>query len=243
MMGKIKSSISHCRRVTRSSKGSHGKNVSFHEEEEDIEEGVEESNERSPLRISSICPVAITISSHIIHLCEVWVHEHWSTPSSPILRTLPNPGILAHCPSFLRFYAALEKEGINLAHGDGYLFGWHGTSEVNVPLICHHGFDVELRRGQQYGPGEYFGWCNGTSMGYCRDGNLLLVCMILKGKWTTQQPGTAIIVRNPQSAENLSYCLPLMVINFGKLREVEFMSGSSNNLRHDKINAYNRSRL
>jgi hypothetical protein len=85
--------------------------------------------------------------------------------------------------------AAVAREQINLCDETTSMFGWHGTAEANIPLICHHGFDVELRKGQQYGPGEYFGWSNGTSIGYCRDGNLLLVCVLLKGNWAMQQPG------------------------------------------------------
>lgn len=73
------------------------------------------------------------------------------------------------------------------------------------------------------GPGEYFGWSSSTSVGYCRDGNLLLVCVVLKGHWTSQQPGTAIICLNPPNCEGATYCLPLLVVNFGAHREVSFV--------------------
>lgn len=145
----------------------------------------------------------------ILSRCEQWVYEQWATPATPVLAVHANPGIARGDPVVLRFQRALQQEAIDLDREESYVFGWHGTAEANVASICHDGFDVELRKGQQYGPGEYFGWTNGTSIGYCRDGNLLLVCLILRGRWTNLQPGTAIVVRNPPGANSPSYCLPL----------------------------------
>ena len=162
-----------------------------------------------PLLAPTSSSLARKISSCIVARCERWVCEQWATPATPIIAVHANPGIARGDPAFERFQRALTQESLDLDREESYVFGWHGTAEANIASICHDGFDVELRKGQQYGPGEYFGWTNGTSIGYCRDGNLLLVCLILKGRWTNLQPGTAIVVRNPPGPNSPSYCLPL----------------------------------
>lgn len=42
----------------------------------------------------------------------------------------------------------------------------------------------------------------------------MIVAMILNGPWLSEQPGSAFVVNNPPSFTK-SYCLPLMVVNFG----------------------------
>ena len=162
-----------------------------------------------PLLVPTPRSLARKLSSGMVERCERWVYEEWATPATPIVAVHPNPGIARGDPVLERFQRALVQENLDLDREDSFVFGWHGTAETNIASICHDGFDVELRKGQQYGPGEYFGWTNGTSLGYCRDGNLLLVCLILRGRWTNLQPGTAIVVRNPSGPNSPTYCLPL----------------------------------
>ena len=163
----------------------------------------------TPLLAPTSLSLARKISSSIVTRCQRWVHEQWATPANPIIAVHTNPGIARGDPVFERFQRAMVQENISLDREENYVFGWHGTPAMNVASICHDGFDVKLRKGQSYGPGEYFGWTNGASIGYCRDGNLLLVCLILKGRWTSLHPGTAIVVRNPPGLFGPSYCLPI----------------------------------
>jgi hypothetical protein len=56
---------------------------------------------------------------------------------------------------------------------------FHGTSEKNVPVILKEGLDPNLRKGQAYGPGEYFSVEPGMSSSYCRLGNKMLVFVVV----------------------------------------------------------------
>ena len=89
-----------------------------------------------------------------------------------------------------------------------------GTQSANLVAICRDGFDVYKRQGQQYGTGEYFGTNCGISHGYCKGGHFMLVCLLLKGDWLTQHPGSSYVCNNPIPSYS-TYSLPLLVVNFG----------------------------
>jgi len=52
---------------------------------------------------------------------------------------------------------------------------FHGTAPKNVAPILASGLDPALRRGQAFGPGEYFASLAHLSLPYCRGGSTMLV--------------------------------------------------------------------
>ena len=61
------------------------------------------------------------------------------------------------------------------------LEGFHGSAEGNLLSIASNGFDAAKRRGQVFGAGEYFAKSPAVSVGYCRDGDYMLVCRLCLG--------------------------------------------------------------
>jgi len=59
---------------------------------------------------------------------------------------------------------------------------FHGTAEANIQSICANGFDPSRRRGQAYGPGEYFAITPDIPMRYCGGGKKLLLNELLLGQ-------------------------------------------------------------
>ncbi|NBV87354.1 MAG: hypothetical protein EBS01_14085, partial [Verrucomicrobia bacterium] len=61
---------------------------------------------------------------------------------------------------YKRFFAGMESLGINpieCIKQHNYMIVYHGTRTLdNVSDICHNGWNIALRSGQDYGKGEYF---------------------------------------------------------------------------------------
>lgn len=73
-----------------------------------------------------------------------------------------------------------------------------------------------------HGPGEYFGWNSNVSHGYCKGGSMMIVTAVLQGHWVKPVQPFCYVVSNPMSWD-ISYCVPLAVINFGMKKTVPFM--------------------
>uniref|UniRef100_A0A6B2LAJ0 WWE domain-containing protein n=1 Tax=Arcella intermedia TaxID=1963864 RepID=A0A6B2LAJ0_9EUKA len=124
-----------------------------------------------------------------------------------------------------------------------YFFAWHGTSTSAIVPICWNGFDPLRRSGQAYGPGEYFGVNPSISHGYCRGGSYMLVNIILNGSFVKHVPNFCFVVNNP-SDNSYSYCMPLLVIQFGTNQPTPFQGNfnlnqqqsNNNNIQLDKLN-------
>ncbi|CAB9509448.1 expressed unknown protein [Seminavis robusta] len=56
---------------------------------------------------------------------------------------------------------------------------FHGTPETNIHAISTGGLDPAKRKGQAYGPGEYFSKDPGVSVSYCRNGGKMLVFVVV----------------------------------------------------------------
>jgi Poly(ADP-ribose) polymerase catalytic domain len=56
---------------------------------------------------------------------------------------------------------------------------FHGTSPQNIPPILKDGLDPTKRRGQGYGPGEYFSKNPSVSVSYCKGGMEMLVFLVV----------------------------------------------------------------
>jgi len=85
---------------------------------------------------------------------------------------------------------------------------FHGTHENNIPAILKDGLDPKKRKGQAYGPGEYFSTDPGTSTGYCKyvspqsagQGKKMLVFLVVRplpqqeqdAKSTTGRPASSV---------------------------------------------------
>ena len=77
-----------------------------------------------------------------------------------IHKIIRNPFLLSGNATVVKkFMNALNESRLNLfdIEESNYHLGWHGTEEYNIDSICRNGFDPNLRKGQQYGVGEYFG--------------------------------------------------------------------------------------
>lgn len=55
---------------------------------------------------------------------------------------------------------------------------FHGTSKHNISAILQNGLDPQRRKGQAYGPGEYFSKNPAVSVGYCHGGLEMLVFVV-----------------------------------------------------------------
>jgi len=87
---------------------------------------------------------------------------------------------------------------------------FHGTPEANIPSICAKGYDSSRRRGQAYGPGEYFALSPDVSMGYCGSGRKMLLNELLLGQNGVHhtQHGGIIVMKDPV------HDLPRFIITF-----------------------------
>jgi hypothetical protein len=120
-----------------------------------------------------------------------------------------------------KFIRALVANNIDLKSSN-MIFAWHGTEESNIDAICRRGFDPSRRRGQQYGPGEYFGITSTASYGYCKGGSFLVATLLLDGEWLSKTNAVNAYLVNNDSDFSHSFCLPLFIVNFGTPKEAPF---------------------
>lgn len=146
----------------------------------------------------------------IVSRGEKYVRDNWPVNQPAIHSIIVNPGLGWKCPAYERFLGAVER-GHNLDRG---FYTWHGTSEQAIGPICDSGFDPKRRSGQVYGPGEYFGVDANVSLGYARNSNRLILAYVLESSVVKHQPGFCYVVNNPLDW-SYSFCLPLLIINFG----------------------------
>ena len=151
----------------------------------------------------------------LLNSAEVFCRNNWNLTGQALVSIIHNPFIEQRSsPIISKFSNALEEHEISLSSEDSFVFAWHGTQNANIVNICRDGFDVYKRQGQQYGVGEYFGTNCGISHGYCKGGYFMLLCLLLKGDWLTEHPGSSYVCNNPIPSYS-TYSLPLIVINFG----------------------------
>ena len=192
----------------------------------------------------SVDRVQVSLQAMLKH-CEHFINETWNIEME-ILRITRNPFLtLNNSPStigadtdrsyssskangelaltkFLRAVSLEAYENDSKKANEDFIFGWHGTEETNIESICKNGHNPMCRKGQQYGPGEYFGVSPTASYGYCKGGCFLLVSVIFKGEWLSRTKAVnAILVDNPTDWSR-SYCLPLAIINFGCSKPIPF---------------------
>ena len=88
--------------------------------------------------------------------------------------------------------------------------GFHGTPEENIRGICNNGFDPGRRKGQAYGPGEYFATTPDISMGYSGGCKKMLVCELLLGRYNEHhtQHGNIVVMKYPE------HDLPRFILEF-----------------------------
>ena len=99
---------------------------------------------------------------------------------------------------------------------------FHGTSETNIDVICREGLDPKRRRGQAYGPGEYFAETNGISFAYCKGGKKMLVFAVLMDKTGLTTKAGKIVVINKTSHQ-----LPLFVVSFQHSTQMRTLQAQS----------------
>ena len=144
--------------------------------------------------------------------CLVWIEKSWNLHLQIKRITALT---LTRNPVHQKFMNALTSHSNKVLASGTYIFGYHGTCQHNIDSICENGYNPELRKGQSYGPGEYFA-VNAArpALQYCKGGSSMLVNLILIGKWYTFYPENDLCVVNNPNDESITYCLPIYVISF-----------------------------
>ena len=117
------------------------------------------------------------------------------------------------CVSFKKFVKGLGTKTLeSLDVVNDVTFAFHGTSHLQD--VCCDGWNVKLRSGQSFGPGEYFSKEKDESLKYANSGShpkSLIVVAILTDKISPSQQH--VVVTNAQNNDE-AYVLPLIVITF-----------------------------
>ena len=139
-----------------------------------------------------------------------WVKETFPEAKTVAFNeNLKNPECLA-MKRFLMTVGELER----VKHFKP-MFAWHGSSKEGISGIAKNGFDTTKRRGQSYGPGEYFGYTANVSKGYSTASKVLIATLIVTsvegyGEYLKTVVGTCYVVNNPHDVPNdKTFCLPL----------------------------------
>jgi len=143
-----------------------------------------------------------------------FAQNNWPLSGQRIRNIFKNESILSGSPSIQKFADAIQRQSLSIL--ETLTFVWHGTKGNAIPSICYNGFDPSYRRGQAYGPGEYFGLPEnpGVSLGYCDSSQMIIVAAILLINGVTKKVNNfCYVVNNPSSFE-YSYCIPLCVVDF-----------------------------
>jgi hypothetical protein len=114
----------------------------------------------------------------------------------------PNPCLRTSCSSVQRFHNGVrdfgESEGLRdcrwnfrptrtakqFRARDVYIC-FHGTGHASVHHIACRGFDVTMRSGQVYGPGEYFSTNFDVSNAYARGSGAVFICAVVDSDRTS----------------------------------------------------------
>ena len=100
---------------------------------------------------------------------------------------------------------------------DNFIIALHGTPNImNAQTICCDGYDVNLRRGQAYGSGEYFSTNFKTCYEYIRYGGAIIVTLIIN----PEKFSNTSLVRNlinenwyiVKNTREYSFCLPFAIL-------------------------------
>ena len=134
-----------------------------------------------------------------------------------ILDIKTNPHSLPGTPQYQRFVLEWQRVADQTVE-----LVYHGTAEANVDIICRNGLDPARRRGQAYGPGEYFAGTPAISLGYCKGGTKMLIFACLMDKTgLTNNIGNIIVINK------VEHQLPLFTISFQtQLTATQAMAGS-----------------
>lgn len=87
----------------------------------------------------------------------------------------PNTQLKQSSPAYEKFAAGLQ----NLHQSSALGVVFHGTASGNISNILQNGLDPSRRKGQAYGPGEYFSKEPGVSVSYCKGGLEMLVFVVI----------------------------------------------------------------
>ena len=140
----------------------------------------------------------------------------------PIARIDENPYLRKEYESLSRFYEGNDILGYSappdLAKG---FFAYHGSPLEAIDSICQAGFNPELRSGQVYGRGEYFGVTAGISHPYCLKAGSdagfcrMIIAFILRCTQVTEKKNFCYVVDNP-THWTYAFNIPVLVVTYGK---------------------------
>ncbi|CAF1228802.1 unnamed protein product [Adineta steineri] len=153
---------------------------------------------------------------------EAFIKDSWPSTLPPIIRVDNNKYLNeTECVSLRRFYEGAKsidnKLPPDVTRG---FFAFHGTLTNAVEPICKEGFDPTRRRGQVYGPGEYFGVTAAISHGYSKLDDetssirMMLITFILRCDRVKTQTGFCYVVNNPVDCSS-AFNLPVAVVTYG----------------------------
>ena len=99
---------------------------------------------------------------------------------------------------------------------------FHGTADRNIKNILKSGLDPKKRRGQAYGPGEYFGKDPGTSSGYCHGCKRMCVFFVIVPRLrpVESQSANVATIRPPYEmivVEQNHHQLPIGILKFSSV--------------------------
>jgi len=112
-------------------------------------------------------------------------------------------------------------EAARQLHPEAHLsIGFHGVQSGDPQVftsICCEGFDPEKRKGQKFGPGEYFGGRPSTALQYDGTGGNVIVAVLLDtrssmARYRVQGGDEYIVVDNPVD-RSMTYALPIGVLS------------------------------
>ncbi|CAE8644671.1 unnamed protein product [Polarella glacialis] len=144
---------------------------------------------------------------------DLWARKVWPAGLGRISQFHANPGLGdPTCPAAKKYKAGVGA--LRCADTSQAEFAWHGTGTLaGVQSICWDSLNPALRRGQAYGPGEYFSVDANVSNGHAGSTGYLVVCLLLTGPHKTTHASTYRVVNNPQTGTAM-YCLPVGVVDY-----------------------------
>lgn len=146
-----------------------------------------------------------------IVLAEEWIAE--LKQSRPDFVATLNPYLSPECSIWLNWERG-RRIAKQLTSREEALMVYHGThSDYNLNSICRTGFDSSLRRCQLFGSGEYFSSSMEVALTFAAGTRAIVVSLALMCPQTKFRKGfSTIFVDNPPLAQEISFCLPLLVV-------------------------------
>ena len=91
---------------------------------------------------------------------------------------------------------------------------FHGTRKANIQSILENGLDPTKRKGQAYGPGEYFSTTPSASISYCKGELQMMLFLVVITPWSYQSEHLSYKPMDYVVVQDNRHQLPLGVVEF-----------------------------